>query len=382
MKKDWKKRQLGEVLELEIDAVPVDPAETYLFAGVYGFGRGLFFRGEVKGTDTTYARFHRLHAGQLVMSQPKGWEGAIAVVSHEFEGRFLSSVFPTFRPITGKLSPEFLRVLTKCPWLWDALLEKSVGIGARRNSIYPAQLLEIEVPLPSVAEQERIVAHLDAVENRLARVQKLRVEQLVELDAALASAFHKLESKADWVEMAEVAPIHRRPTELNPEGKYPELGARSFGKGIFHKPTLSGESLTWQKLFQVHEGDIVISNIKAWEGAIAVAGKADHGRFGSHRYLTCVTDLKKALPEYICFYLLTNSGLEQVGKASPGSADRNRTLAVGRLQKIKVPIVPIEAQCEFKKLLDFKKNLQRESLKVNNKFASLLPSLLDRIFKH
>ncbi len=380
MKKGWAKVPLEELLDIEIDAVPVDPVETYPFAGVYGFGRGLFVRDSLKGSDTTYSNFHRLHEGQLVMSQPKGWEGAITVVPKEFQGRFLSSVFPTFRPREDKLSPAFLRLVTKCKWLWDALFEKSNGIGARRNSIYPAQLLEVSIPLPPLAEQQRIVAHLDAIESRLTRARKLRDEQEKELKAVLNAAFHKLEANADWVEMGDVAPLHRRPTEIAIEGEYEELGARSFGKGIFHKPTLRGESLTWQKLFQVHTGDIVISNIKAWEGAIAVAGEADHGRYGSHRYLTCVVDPKRALPEFICFYLLSTSGLEQVGLASPGSADRNRTLAVDRLHKIKVPVVPLAAQLDFKKLLDLQSRVRTEAMRSAQRSNALLPSLLDRIF--
>lgn len=378
--KKWTNVPLGELLRVEIDAVPVDPTESYSFAGVYGFGRGLFFRDSVKGSDTTYSHFHRLHEGQLVMSQPKGWEGAITVVPKEFEGRFLSSVFPTFRPREDRLLSEFLRLVTMCKGLWDELFVKSNGIGARRNSIYPAQLLEVAIPLPPLAEQQRLVGHLDAIESRLTRAQKLREEQEVELQAALRSAFHQLEVHAEWVPMGEVAPVHRRPTEIELDGEYPELGARSFGKGIFHKPTLAGESLTWQKLFQVHAGDIVISNIKAWEGAIAVAGESDHGRYGSHRYLTCVADPNRALPAFICFYLLSPSGLEQVGLASPGSADRNRTLAVDRLEKIKVPIVPLATQAEFKKLLDLKARLRAEAAQAEQRTAALIPSLLDRIF--
>ena len=121
--------------------------------------------------------------------------------------------------------------------------------------------------------------------------------------------------------------------EIDVDGEYPELGARSFGKGIFHKPTLKGGQLTWQKLFRVHEGDIVFSNIKAWEGAIVVAGSADHGRFGSHRYLTCVADPTLAIPEFICFYLLTRDGLESVGSASVGMRGIIRTLSMDRLQR-------------------------------------------------
>ncbi|MDD4061148.1 MAG: restriction endonuclease subunit S, partial [Kiritimatiellae bacterium] len=80
MKKGWRKVPLADVLYLDIDAVPVNSDESYPFAGVYGFGRGLFKRDSLKGSDTTYSHFHRLHEGQLVMSQPKGWEGAITVV--------------------------------------------------------------------------------------------------------------------------------------------------------------------------------------------------------------------------------------------------------------------------------------------------------------
>lgn len=176
--------------------------------------------------------------------------------------------------------------------------------------------------------------------------------------------------------------VRRRQIEISLEGAYPELGARSFGRGIFHKPTVRGESLTWQKLFQVRAGDIVISNIKAWEGALAVAGEADDGRYGSHRYLTCVPDAQCVLPDYVCFYLPSLSGLEQIGLASPGSADRNRTLAVERLEKIKVPIVPLATQHEFKKLLDLQASIRTEAALSNQRLEGLLPSLLDRLFNN
>ena len=240
MKKEWSKVPLGEVLDLEIDAVSVDPTTTYPFAGVYGFGRGLFFRDSLKGSDTTYSHFHRLHAGQLVMSQPKGWEGAITVVPEEFEGRFLSAVFPTFRAQSSRLSPKFLRILTKCKWLWDALFDKSSGIGARRNSVYPEHLLAVTIPLPPIAEQERIVAHFDAIEAYLARAQKLRNEQENELKAVLSSAFHILQSDVTPKPLAEVAPLAWRRISIDSNESYMEFGVRSFYKGIFLRRKVAG----------------------------------------------------------------------------------------------------------------------------------------------
>ncbi len=49
MKKDWTEVALREVLFLDVDAVEVDPTQTYPFAGVYGFGRGIFARENVRG---------------------------------------------------------------------------------------------------------------------------------------------------------------------------------------------------------------------------------------------------------------------------------------------------------------------------------------------
>lgn len=380
MRPGWTDVRLGEVLSVDIDAVPVDPTQIYPFSGVYGFGRGLFRREPVAGTDTTYSHFHRLHENQVVMSQPKGWEGAITVVPKEFEGRFLSSVFPTFRCERSRLDPSFMRVVTLCPWLWAELLEKSNGIGARRNAVYPQHLLEVTVPLPPLAEQQRIAARLDAIESRLARVRQIRELQTETLQAALRSAFHQMASAAQWRKFGEVSPVTRRPVEIVPEQRYEELGARSFGRGIFHKPSFRGDELTWERLFRVEEGDLVISNIKAWEGAIAVAGKQDHGRVGSHRYLTAVTDPTRLLPEVLCFYLLSPSGLEKIGLASPGSADRNRTLSVSRLEEIEVPVPPLAAQKEFQKLLALQTQVAARASESESATTALLPSLLDQIF--
>jgi len=308
------------------------------------------------------------------------WEGAFGLAGKDVDDCWMSGAFVAFRPVTNKVLAKFLHYWFKSERNWRRVAASSTGTNVRRKSLHPDDFLKVKIPLPPLAEQQRIVAHLDAIESRLTRAQKLREEQEKELKAVLSAAFHRLEAQADWVEMGEVAPLYRRPTDIAIDGEYEELGARSFGKGIFHKPTLRGESLTWQKLFQVHTGDIVISNIKAWEGAIAVAGEADHGRFGSHRYLTCVVDSKRALPEFVCFYLLSASGLEQVGLASPGSADRNRTLAVDRLHKIKVPVVPLATQAEFQKLLDLRRKVRTEAAQASKRTDALLPSLLDRIF--
>jgi type I restriction enzyme S subunit len=145
--------------------------------------------------------------------------------------------------------------------------------------------------------------------------------------------------------MADCAPIVRRPVDIRPDHSYPELGIRSFGKGTFHKPPLTGADAGTKRLFKIEPGDLVLSNVFAWEGAIAVASSDDAGRYGSHRFITCVVDSTQACAEYLKYYLTaSDDGKEQIRRASPGGAGRNRTLGVEKLGEIKIPLPPVEMQ--------------------------------------
>lgn len=108
--------------------------------------------------------------------------------------------------------------------------------------------------------------------------------------------------------LGEVAPVVRRPVRVNRNARYREIGARSFGKGLFAKPDFDGAA-TWEKPVRIERGDLVFSNIKAWEGAIAWATQEHHGCIASHRYITCVPRPDLALPKFLARYLLSSDGL-------------------------------------------------------------------------
>jgi type I restriction enzyme S subunit len=181
--------------------------------------------------------------------------------------------------------------------------------------------------------------------------------------------------------MGEVAPLVRRAVEVDPFGIYPELGIRSFGKGTFHKPALSGLEIGDKRIFRIEVGDLLFSNVFAWEGAIAVAKREDAGRFGSHRFISCVPKPGVATSPFLCFYFLTTEGLSLIGAASPGGAGRNRTLGLDSLAAIEVPVPSFENQQWFDELqskVDVLKHVQAETA---TELDALLPSILDKAFK-
>jgi type I restriction enzyme, S subunit len=184
-----------------------------------------------------------------------------------------------------------------------------------------------------------------------------------------------------WPEFAlgQIAPIIRRAVEIDSDATYREIGARSFGKGLFAKPDFPGSRATWQRPVWIKAGDLVLSNIKAWEGAIAVA-RADHdGCIASHRYITCVPDAQVASAAFLALYLQSDHGLARIGRASPGTADRNRTLSLRALQKVRIPLPPIDEQraivAQLNALVDRTRQIEAHLRALDQIGESLLVSL-------
>lgn len=381
MKPGWTEVALGEVLEQVDRMESVRPEAKYRLLGVRLEGRGAFHRETKLGTETSAATLNRVEKGDFIYSRLYAWKGAFSLIDESLDGCFVSNEFPLFRAIpSAQINLSYLRQWFRLPKVWRLVEEDCQGsTPTTRNRFKEQYFRNLKIPLPPLAEQQRIVAHLDAIEERLNRIQKLREESRVELLAGLRSAFHKIEAESEWLPMEEVAPLVRREVLVDPEGSYPELGIRSFGRGTFHKPPVLGIDTT-KRLFEIHEGDLVFNNVFAWEGAIAVAQKVDHGRVGSHRFITCICDRERVFPEILQFYFQTVAGLEKIGKASPGGAGRNRTLGIKKLEKIAIPVPSLEKQREFLELLELRRRIQEQSTKSVTRNDALIPSLLDQIF--
>jgi len=99
---------LGEILSLALDQALVEPTTTYHTAGIYSFGRGLFARSSITGAETKYKTLFRLREGQFVLSRLKAWEGAVAVVTRNYDGMYVSQEYPTFEVDRERADPSYL----------------------------------------------------------------------------------------------------------------------------------------------------------------------------------------------------------------------------------------------------------------------------------
>ena len=253
-------------------------------------------------------------------------------------------------------------------------------MGARRETVSAAQFLSLEVPLPPLTEQQALVTRLDALAEKTRQLEAHLDAAERDAEHLLALRFRDAIANAPMRAMAEVAPLVRREVAIDPQASYTELGVRSFYKGTFHRRTVAGSEFTWQKMFRVEEGDLIFSNIMAWEQAIALATPEDHGCVGNHRMLTCVADSEKAVPGFLAYYFMTDDGFAKVYAASPGTAARNRTLIAANLEAIEVPIPPLPIQQSFNRLQTEVAALKAQHAALRTANAALLPATLERVF--
>lgn len=378
----WPLVALGALLKPTSRRISVSAETEYELLGARWYAKGLYTKDKKFGSEIRASHLYQVQQGDFVYNRLFAWKGSFAVATEENDGCFVSNEFPCFHVCGDRLLPHFLWYYFSRETAWDDALGESHGATpTSRNRLKEADLLRLSIPLPPLEEQRRIVDRIDRIAAKIDEANGLSGQCDLISDSLLLAAYHKIAETAPRKPLGEVAPLVRRPAAIDTSGKYPQVSVRSFGRGTFHNPPLQGSEITWQKPYLVRAGDILVSNIKAWEGAIAVAGPDDDGRYGSHRYLTFVPVTGISTARFLCFHLLSSEGLFYVGEASPGSADRNRTLSAKKMLEIPVPVPPFEQQQRFDALLAKVTTARAVRTQATSARDAMLPSILDRAFK-
>ncbi len=181
--KETKLTPMRELVRLRHPDVIVRPDETYRFAGVYSFGRGVF-RGPVKtGMEFSYPRLTRLKASNFVYPKLMAWEGALGVVPPECDGLVVSTEFPVFEVLEERVLPVVLDIYFRTPAVWPDISGASTGTNVRRRRLNPNDFLDYQLPLPSRVTQTR----LRQVKEQVDALKGLHSETAGELDALIQS---------------------------------------------------------------------------------------------------------------------------------------------------------------------------------------------------
>ncbi len=157
--------------------------------------------------------------------------------------------------------------------------------------------------------------------------------------------------KVSEIRLGDVLELERIPVEVDPDAEYHQIGIRSFGNGIFHRAPCKGSELSKLKYFEVRPDRLVVSNIMAWEGAIAVSSPREEGFVGSARFLSYKA-IGNVDIRYLDYFFQSPSGRSLIRSASTGTVTRNQTLSPKNFERSTVPLPQLHEQRSIADKLD------------------------------
>ncbi|MFH1980347.1 MAG: restriction endonuclease subunit S [Pseudomonadota bacterium] len=386
---DWPLRKLGddevcllnpkkrEVAKVE-DGIPVSFVPMARVDDV----SGTMDVSEVKSIGEVRKGYTYFAEGDVVFAKitPCMENGKSAIARNLMNGiGFGTTEFHVLR--SGQLTtPEWLHLFVRNREFREEAKKNMHGAAGQQR--VPVDFLrEATIPLPPVDEQRRIVARIEELTRRAEEARNLAAEREAELDALLQALYSRMIEGVEWKPLKEIASLVRRAVKTKPDGHYEEMGIRSFGKGTFQKPVLTGKQIGNKRIYTIHQGDLVFNNVFAWEKAIAVAKAEDQGRVGSHRFITYVPHEGQATSEFLCHHFLGERGIENIRAASPGSAGRNRTLGLKKLEKILVPVPEYDEQKRFAEIAKRRQLIQLETAGIEEELKAFHAALLAKAFR-
>jgi type I restriction enzyme, S subunit len=188
--KPWSKVRLGEVLRRSQETIEPQADAEYHEITVRLWGNGVVERGRVLGASLSGRRFVA-QAGQFIASRIDARNGAMGLVPESLGGALVTNDFPLFNLKTERLEPAFLGWLCRTGGFVELCLRASEGT-TNRVRLKEDRFLALEIPLPPLAEQRRVVARIEALAARIHEARTLRHQAAEEAEAIIASETNAL----------------------------------------------------------------------------------------------------------------------------------------------------------------------------------------------
>ena len=248
MNRQWPIVKLGEVLRHRKEFITIDDLATYKRPRVQLHVQGIVLRDVVPGALIKTKSQQVCRTGEFLVAEIDAKVGGFGIVPESLNGSLVSSHYFLFVIDEAKLDRRFLEFFIRTP----AFCEQVAAQGSTNYAaIRPAHVLGYEILLPPLAEQQRVVARIEALASQIAEARTLRHQAVEEAEALVASETNALftgEGTRRWPTkpLDEIAEIRSGVT----------LGRRLTGRTI---------SLPYLRVANVQDGHLNLAEIKEVE---------------------------------------------------------------------------------------------------------------------
>jgi type I restriction enzyme, S subunit len=261
--------------------------------------------------------------------------------------------------------------------------------GTANVSLKEKDIATVEIPLPPLAEQQRIVVRIEELSAKIHEARGLRRQVVEEAEALIVSYAHRYDLDScgklaqGWIctTLRDVVTLVQDLHKVQTDTAYPNLGIFSYARGLFKKPHIAGLQTSATYLNRVHAGQFIYSRLFAFEGAYGMVNDEFDNYFVSNEYPTFNCNTEKVLPEFLYAYFKSPTVWKDVAVGSKGLGDRRQRVQPQQILTHRFMLPPIEYQNGLRQLMAKVGTLKRLHSETAAELDAMLPSILDKAFK-
>ncbi len=351
---------------------------TYRQIGVRLWGEGAYQREAIDGSETKYSVLYRVQAGDIVVNKIWARNGSVSVITDDLSGSYGSPEFPTYSIDKSSLLPEWFAWYSKTKDLWTQCDLLSRGTSGQ-NRLHPDRFLEVQIPLPPLDQQRRIVARLNRVAARVGKARKL-LEHLDRETVLLTQSLHTHLSSEQRCPLGKFIELWEDKETVETETYYPQVGIKGFAGGLFTKASVKGSETSYRTFNRLHDGLLVVSQPKGWEGAVALCDQALAGWFVSPEYRTFRCREGQLLPDYLGMLIRTPWFQTQLTQLTRGQGARRERLRPEMLLVMETKMPSLGAQAKALRIADRCTSLRSLREMTAADLNAFVPAMLREMF--
>ena len=312
-----------------------------------------------------------LKKGDVLITN-RGEIGKTAIVPKIFDGANLNSQVAWLRPDERLLS-AFLYYVLNTPSARALFKSRQTGTALQQLTI--RQIKQLEIPLPPLAEQERIVAKLDAafakIDEAVEAVKKNIQNSKHYYSYAIDNEFSKYSDKTKSIgEHSKINYGHTAKASFE-KGRYKFLRITDIQDNAVDWNSVPYCEVETKKLPSVllNDGDIVFARTGATTGKSFLVENPVDSVFASY-LIRVSTDKKVFLPKYVMHYFQSAAYWQQVNEGISGAAQGGFNAT--KLGKLRIPVINKTEQLEVIQKLDL---INEQSASLQNTYALKMHAL-------
>ena len=384
----WPLVPLASMLTRNEKLITLIPDQQYREVTIRLWGKGVFLRQIVNGADIASQRRSQVTRDQFIVSRIDARNGAMGLVPAELDGAVVTNDFPTFNVNRTMLMPEYLGWLCRTQSFVEKCRSASEGT-TNRVRLKEERFMKLEIGLPPIREQMRIVDRLDSLVSKVEEAKQASKKVAAQSRLLAVSLAHRADLSRQekeamgWREvilgdvLCEDFDDHR----VAATQEYPNFGLYSYGRGLFVKASISGMATSATRLRRVRAGQFIYSRLFAWEGAFGLVTPDFDGWFVSGEYPTFACNLSEILPEFLLAYFQAKQAWDAVAVGSKGLGSRRQRVQPEQILAHRLMLPPMHVQIQLKKLNSFVPEMEETRNKLRIEIDAMLPSILDSAFK-